>query len=245
MAKLMRHAAYCGTRNIYGDMETAAKSLVANSSVDVVHMIIEDHDMGRELPPIVKCHDVSGQTWFAKDGPNMTSQYTYMAMVRIALCHVLPRVRKVLSLDHDTICARNIDDIWEIPLDGMYLSASHEWHRTTKDAIYCNFGVVLYNLEALRDGKADECIAELNANRYPWVEQDVGNYRCQGHIRDMPSEYNSNWWTDKNAPNARILHYAGLARMDWASRPEVEKYRAMSWDMALWMHERHKARSGH
>lgn len=57
----LRHAAYCGTRNIYGDMETAAKSLVANSSVDVVHFIIEDAGFPHDLPSIVQCHDVSGQ----------------------------------------------------------------------------------------------------------------------------------------------------------------------------------------
>ena len=238
----LRHAAYCGTRNIYADMETAAKSLVANSSVDVVHMVIEDADMGLDLPGIVQCHDVSGQTWFRPDGPNMASGYTYMAMVRIALCHVLPDVGRVLSLDHDTVCVRDIDAVWELPLDGRYLSASHEWHRTKPGELYCNFGVVLYNLDQLRDGKADEIIAELNANRYPWVEQDVGNYRCQGAIFDMPSEYNSNWWTDRNAPNARIVHYAGVKRADWAERPEVVKYRSMSWEQVMWMHERHKQR---
>ena len=237
-----RHAAYCGTRGIYDDMETAAKSLVANSSVDVVHMVIEDTDMGRKLPDIVQCHDVSDQGFFAPDGPNMGSRYTYMAMMRIALCHVLPDVDLVLSLDQDTICVRDVDDVWELPVEGRYLSASHEWHRTTDEAIYCNFGVVLYNLAQLRGGKADEIIAELNARPYPWVEQDVGNYRCQGGIFDMPSEYNSNWWTDKNAPNARIVHYAGMARERWAGLPEVEKYRAMPWETALWMHERHTKR---
>ena len=30
----MRHAAYCGTRNVYGDMETAAKSLVVTRNLD-------------------------------------------------------------------------------------------------------------------------------------------------------------------------------------------------------------------
>ena len=38
----MKHAAYCGTREIYDDMEMSAKSLVANSDVDLVHFIIED-----------------------------------------------------------------------------------------------------------------------------------------------------------------------------------------------------------
>ena len=239
MGRLKKHAAYCGTRAIYGDMETSAKSLVANSDVDVVHFLIEDAEFPSELPDIVVCHDVSSQTFFRPDGPNMGSGYTYMAMMRIALCHVLPDVGRVLSLDADIICMRDVSDVWELPIDDMYLSASHEWHRTTDEAVYCNFGVVLYNLEKLRDGKADECIAELNANPYPWVEQDVGNYRCQGGIFDMPSEYNSNWWTDKDAPGARIVHYAGIKRDGWADRPEVAKYREMSWEQALWMHGRY------
>ena len=86
----MKYAAYCGTRNIYGDMETAAKSLIANSDVDRVFFVIEDAEFPSELPSIVKCIDVSNQTFFKPDGPNMDSQYTYMAMMRIALCHVLP-----------------------------------------------------------------------------------------------------------------------------------------------------------
>ena len=242
MAEQLRHAAYSGTRNIYGDMETCAKSLVANSSVDVVHFLIEDPEFPSELPGIVRCHDVSGQTLFPPGGPNMTSGYTYMAMIRAALCHVLPDAHLVLSLDCDTICVRDVDAIWELPLDGRYFSATHEWHRTRDGFLYCNHGVVLYNLDMMRDGKADECVAELNAHKHTWVEQDVCNELCQGAIFDMPSEYNSNWWTDRNAPNARIVHYAGVARKDWAERPEVVKYRSMSWEQALWMHERHKQR---
>ena len=243
MAEL-RHAVYCGTRNIYSDMETAAKSLVANSDVDVIHFLIEDEEFPHELPSMVQCHDVSDQTFFPQGGPNMMSDFTYMAMMRSALCHVLRDLDKVLSLDCDTICVRDVSSIWDLPIDGRYFSATHEWHRSTDAYLYCNHGVVLYNLDMMRDGKADEVIAELNANRYTWVEQDVCNQLCQGAIFDMPSEYNSNWWTDKNAPNARIVHYAGVKRSDWENRPEVVKYRSMTWEQAMWMQERHRSGSG-
>lgn len=243
MAEL-RHAAYCGTRNIYSDMETAAKSLVANSDVDAIHFLIEDEEFPHELPSIVQCHDVSDQTFFPQGGPNMVSGFTYMAMMRAALCHVLRDLDKVLSLDCDTICVRDVSSIWDLPIDGRYFSATHEWHRSTDAYLYCNHGVVLYNLDMMRDGKADEVIAELNANRYTWVEQDVCNELCQGAIFDMPSEYNSNWWTDKNAPNARIVHFAGVRHHDWENKLEVVKYRSMTWEQALWMHERHRSGSG-
>lgn len=234
----MRLAAYCGTRGIYDDMEAAAKSLVANSAVDKVHFVIEDAEFPRELPGIVECHDVSGQRFFRPDGPNMTSGYTYMAMMRIALCHVLPDADRVLSLDCDAFCVQDVTGVWDLPVEDDYMAASHEWHRTHNGLLYCNFGVVLYNLAKLRDGKADECIDVLNRRAYTWVEQDVCNYLCQGRILDMPSRYNSNWWTDKNAPGARIVHFAGVARADWADRPEAVRWRDMSWDEAMRLHER-------
>ena len=84
----------------------------------------------------------------------------------------------------------------------------------------------------------EQIIAELNESKYTWVDQDVGNYRCQGAIFDMPSEYNSNYWTDKNAPGARIVHFAGMKRQQWVNKPEVVKFRDMPWDTALWMHSR-------
>ena len=111
----MKHAAYCGTRNLYGDMETAAKSLIANSDVDVVHFVIEDAEFPSELPDIVQVHDASGQRWFKPGTPNMGSGFTYMAMMRIALCHVLSDVDMVLSLDADTICVQDVSAIWELP----------------------------------------------------------------------------------------------------------------------------------
>lgn len=240
MARALRHAAYCGTRAIYDDMETSAKSLIANSDVDVVHFIIEDAEFPHDLPDMIRVHDLSGQTFFPPDGPNMASGYTYMAMMRIALCHVLPRVSKVLSLDADTVCMDDVSGIWDLPVDDCYLSASHEWHRTGNGFMYCNFGVVFYNLKKLRDGKADECISVLNSRKYTWIEQDVGNYLCQGRIHDMPSIYNSNWWTDKNAPGAHLVHFAGIAHDGWCGDPRVIRWRQTPWDEVLRLHEQRR-----
>lgn len=231
-----KHAAYSGTRNIYSDMETAAKSLIAMSDVGTVHFLIEDETFPTELPPIVQCHDVSRQTFFVEGGPNMASGFTHMAMMRIALCHVID-ADVVLSLDADTIAMKDVSAIWDLPLDGCYFSASREWHKSTNGLLYCNHGVVLYNLAAMRDGKADECIDVLNSRTYTWVEQDVGNYLCQGRIAEMPATYNSNWWTDKNAPDPHILHYAGISHTDWEKRPEVCRWRDMPWDEVMRLHK--------
>ena len=236
MARVKKHAAYCGTRAIYDDMETAAKSLVAMSDVDVVHLIIEDADFPRDLPDIIQVHDLSGQTYFREDGPNMASGYTYMAMMRMALCHVLPRLGKVLSLDADTVCMSDVSGVWDIDVSDAYFASTPEWHRTGNGFLYCNAGVTLYNLKELRLGKADECIGVLNSRKYTWLEQDVQNYLCQGRIAEMPSCYNSNWWTDKNKRGAKLVHFAGVDRKKWINDARVVRWRNATWDEALQMH---------
>lgn len=233
----MRHAVYTGTRNIYEDMETCAKSLVANSRVDVVHFLIEDEKFPHELPDIVRCHDVSGQTFFPKDGPNMTSQFSYMALMRAALCHVID-ADAVLSLDCDTICRRDVSAIWDTRLDGYYFSATPEWHRSKNGLQYCNAGVTLFNLRKLRDGKADEMIDTLNRRRFTWVDQDVMSYLCQGHIHEMPTWFNSNHWTDHGVDkNPAIIHYAGKKRNEWVNEPDAAFWRKVTWDEAMARHE--------
>lgn len=217
-------------------METAAKSLVAMSDVDVVHLVIEDAAFPRELPDIIQVHDLSGQEYFAPDGPNMASGYTYMAMMRMALCHVLPHVGKVLSLDADIVCMDDVSAIWDIDVSDAYFASTPEWHRTGNGFLYCNAGVTLYNLKQLRDGKADECISVLNSRKYTWLEQDVQNYLCQGRIAEMPSRFNSNWWTDKYKRGAALVHFAGEERRKWENDARVVRWRKTSWADVMKMH---------
>lgn len=219
----MKYAAYCGTKNIYPDMEMSAKSLAMNSDVDKIFFIGEG-DFPKDLPDYVECIDVSDQKFFKSGGPNMTSQFTYMAMMRAALCHVLP-VDKVLSLDADTVCLKDASAVWDIDISDAYFSASIENHRSFGGLIYTNAGVTLFNLAKLRDGKADEVIDVLNRQRFSWVEQDAMNYLCQGRIVPMLGDYNANDWVDYYDPI--ILHFAGTN--DWRGHPAAQKYRAMSW----------------
>lgn len=225
----MKHAAYTGSRNLYGDMVTCAKALLRNSDVDHIWMLIEDAEFPYELPPEVTAIDVSGQQFFREDGPNMGSRYTYLAMMRAALCHVLPSdVHKVLSMDVDTLAIRDVSDAWDVPMEGCYFAAAKEQHRCYEGLLYTNTGVALYDLDMLRKGKADEVIDCLNRRQYTWVEQDVMNYLCQGRIAEMPGDLNACDWTDH--PDPRLLHFAGHA--DWRLRPELWAYRDMTWDEA-------------
>lgn len=233
-------AAWCGTRAIYGDMVTSCKSIVANSDVAECFFIIEDDEFPEPLPDMVRTINMAGQGFFDADGPNMASPYTYMAMMRAALFHVLPDIPAVLSLDADTVAVRDCSGAWDIPLDGRYFAAVPEWHRSDNGLLYTNAGVTLYNLDALRDGKGDEIIDVLNRRRYTWMEQDVQNYLCQGHIAPMPREYNANYWTVGNDSVRPIIeHYAGIRAEEWRGMPAPREYRAMPWERVMELHGRH------
>ena len=240
----MKHALYSGTRNLYDDMETAAKSLVANSDVDKIWMLVEDEcfDYFRPfLPDIIEVIDVSGQQFFPEESPNMRSRFSYLSLMRAALALMpeLSHIDRILSLDVDTICVRDVSHVWDMPVDDCYFSASAEPGECNrhKNMLYCNTGVAIYNLENLRDGKAQEVVDCLNWRRYPNIEQDVFSFLCQGHIHDMPSEYNATAFTESCA-KPRIKHFAGISAVKWREEQHVQAYRSMSWDEALERHER-------
>ena len=46
----MRAAVYCGTRNLYKNMITAAKSLLIHSNVEKIYFLIEDDIFPYEIP---------------------------------------------------------------------------------------------------------------------------------------------------------------------------------------------------
>ena len=229
----MREAVYCATRNLYADMETAAKSLVANSDVERVHFLIEDAEFPRPLPDIIECHDVSGQAHFPPDGANSDTRYTYMTLMRTALHRELPDVDVILSLDCDTICTGDVSPLWELPVDNCYFAATPErWAQGRPGLDYVNVGVTLWNLALLREtGKGDEIIDVLNAHAFAWPDQDSASYLCQGFIGHMPSGYNSCPFVVNDGSPVRIVHFA--ARNDWRDEPVVRKYRDMTWDEAM------------
>ena len=241
-------AVYSGTRNIYEDMEVSARSLIAFSDVDAVYFMIEDLEFPRKLPPIVTCINVSDQGFFPADGPNMNSHFTYMAMMRACLAKLFPHLDRILSLDADTVCIHDVSDIWNLPIDGYYLSASVEPKQDNKHLFpepaanlsgqdeYFNTGVALYNLDMLRDGKCDEAIDLLNTEKFRFLEQDVFNKICAGQIFPMPSRYNYCDFTERLGIDQEpdIWHFAGYKKFQHFTIWEAMS--TLTWEDAMRMH---------
>ena len=227
----MKAAVYTGTRNLYKHMIPAVKSLICNSDVEKVYLLIEDDTFPYDLPGMVQAINISNQRYFPQDGPNMNNYYTYMAMIRVAFSKIFPDLDRILSLDVDTIVVDDISDIWDLEFGDCYLAACHEKHRTKGLHFYANAGVALFNLKLLREtGKTNEMIQMLNSKKYWFLDQDVMNIACQGYIYDLPSEYNVNHYTEA-AENPKILHHIwGMRRGNLQTYPDVIKYANMSFE---------------
>ena len=232
----MRAAAYCGTEAIYEDIEASSKSLYANSLVDEIHWLVEIDHWPHELPDFIKIHNVKDQQYFDPDGPNMRSGFTYMAMMRAALCYELPEYDRILSLDADLIVEKDCTNIWDIDIEDCYLSASVELQFCRKGLRYVNVGVTLYNLEKLRDGKADEVIHLLNVQKLPNLEQDAFSYLCQGHINEMNPVYNRTNYTGGYVDPIIIRHFAGYKRDEWIRGIFAAPWRNADWKVAIDLH---------
>ena len=221
-------------------MIPAVHSLVKNSDVDKIYVLIEDDVFPYDLP--VEAINVSRQQFFRDDGPNYHCIWSYMALMRAALHRVFPQYDKILSLDVDTIVDKDISGLWDLPIDNFYLGGVKEPVKSQQN-LYVNAGVMLLNLKKLRDGKGDEIIETLNTRKFTWPEQDCINLLCAGHIYEMSPEYNWNDWTTQTE-TPKILHFAG--KKNYLNLPIVEKYApAEIAESVLFAGKKHYLRHSH
>lgn len=221
----MKAAAYLGTRNVYADMIPAVKSLLANSDVDKIYLLIEDDDFPYELPKCVECINVSNQEYFDRDGINFNNRWTYMILLKAALFRIFPDLDKIVCLDVDTIVDDDVSDLWDIDISNYYVAGAKEPWKS-KNCLYINAGVMVMNLAKLRDGRGDSIIRELNTKKYTFCEQDCINLLCRGEMLEIPSFYNANNYTEPTT-KPKIVHFAAVPA--WQNAPLVSKYREMDW----------------
>lgn len=209
----MNAAVYSGTRNIYENMLTSAKSLLEHSNVEKIYFLIEDDIFPYSLPAEIECINISNQQYFPSTGPNYDNVLTYMVLLRAAYTKFFPHLDKILSIDMDTIVNENISDLWEIDLSNYYLAAVEERVLTEKEGSYFNMGVVMLNLHKMReDKKDDELINAINTYWYRYKEQDCFNELLRGKVLILPADYNC--CIQANEPvHEKITHFAGIYQL--------------------------------
>ena len=228
-----RVVVYCGTYEVYLNMVASAKSVLCNVPVDKIYFLIEDDQFPYEIPDIIETINVKNQTYFPHDGPNFDNSWTWMCMMRAAYPELFPQYSKVLSLDIDIVFNDNVSDLWERDLSDYYLAGVPERQRqkSSADPLYINFGVVMMNLDKLRQDNCQQKIIDiLNTKKVDCPEQGAFNEVCAGHILELPADYNYTTYSHitGDAQKQRIIHYAG--QKFWRHYAMVKRYSDLSWD---------------
>lgn len=198
---------YAGTRNLYHNMVTAAKSLILNGGpVRRVYFLIEDDEFPEPLPDVIQCVNVSGQDFFPPSGPNYESHWTYMTLMRLVLPELFPWEGRLLWLDVDTLVNGDLGPLWETDLDGCALAAVPEPGRSAAPFVYYNAGVQLIDVPSF--SREQERLVDLvNSTPLAFKDQDAINLLLQTRIKTLPAIWNSCQWTGQPR-DARIIHYA-------------------------------------
>ena len=219
-----------GSRNLYCWFPCMYMSLFEHNPDAHLWILAEDDALPYETPENVEIVNVSKQTLFRPDGPNMRSAFTYLAMIRAAypilfngaaenLCGVrsLTKLDRVISMDCDVVVCDSLQPIWETDLTGKWFSAVAQFKSIDRplgvNHEYNNMGVTVFNLEQMRaDGVAERAVAMLNSKRFTFVDEEVlnilnvadGENRCV----NMPPRFNEHLEVSQSLKPA-VVHYAG------------------------------------
>ena len=225
---MTKAAVYSGTKNVYQELLTAAKSLLEHSDVEKIYFLIEDDIFPYELPKEIECINISNQVYFDKNGPNYDNVCTYMVLLRAAYSKIFPNLDKILSIDMDTIVNENISDLWDLDLTNYYIAAVEETELSEEEGSYFNMGVAMLNLKKIReDKKDDEMIEAINTYWYRYKEQDCFNEFFRGYALILPSDYNC-CMQAAEPQREKITHFAGLYKLD--KYPHFNYYRNLPVD---------------
>lgn len=217
---------YAGTRNVYHHMAVAAKSLLIHSPIDRVIFLIEDDEFPEPIPSVIECVNVSDQKFFKPDSPNFTTRWTYMSLMRLALPLMFPEEDRMLWLDVDTIVEGDISKLFETDMADCYVAAVEEPTRSKNPFVYFNAGVLLLEMQKLRDGKCCEWIDYINRHKLSFSDQDCINLLCQGKIKKLEPIWNSCPWTEE--PDDRVIvHFA--ADRDYSRQLLFIRYENAEW----------------
>ena len=142
---------------------------------------------------------------FLKDCPVRPGEHVSIATYfRLMLPTILPQsITKVLYIDGDIICVDSIEELWNIPLDGIAAAAAPDMRCNDirnlnrlslgSNDEYLNAGVMLINLDWWRQNdvqnKAIRFISE-NQNVCLFHDQDALNVVLHGNMQQFPIRYN-------------------------------------------------------
>lgn len=162
---------------------------------------------------------------------------------------------KCLFIDGDVIVRCNLKELFNIDIGDYYIAAVRDCAVQTgkKDFVnheyelgipsldnYVNAGVMIFNLDRIRRDALDTSFIQAIGTGYRFMDQDILNKFCYGHVKIIPLKYNlfseyydrvykmpENLYTREELEEAQrypaIIHYPGPFKPWTCSRLKANK----------------------
>lgn len=132
---------------------------------------------------------------------------------RLLLPEKLSQLKKIIYLDCDVIIDMDIQELWDLNLEGKPFAARFDWQR--EDERYFNSGVMILSLDELRENYSIINNVVEFFDLYPnsiYPDQDFLNWLAKGNFLPIESRFNvlvNVESIEKFQSGHRILHFAG------------------------------------
>lgn len=258
-------------------------SLLENNQAEKIAIHILDNAIDNESKELLRNiveHKYSQKLFFYALDDNLLQKFpstnSYVSLTtycKLFIPSILPSsIHKALYVDCDIIVVNSLHCLWSYDLTGKAVAAVKDDHKNlNKDCErlgydyykddYYNAGVVLLNLDYLRDydfvQKSIDYVTQ-NAASLKYHDQDVLNGLLHGQILTLPYRYNlhDNLYHIKRysrkeqipiieeelQPDKRIIVHFSSKRKPWDSRclHPLRKLYSIYLDMTIWKGERPK-----
>ncbi len=237
---------------------TSIASLLKNSSDKyLIHFFIISDSLSEENKNnLLKTSQLKqSQLTFIDIDPNnnefsrffVKPTWGHLIFYRIKMPSLLRDYSKGIYLDSDTVITSDITELFEIDISNHLLGAVDEYELTSATAEkqskklnlpvnlgYFNSGVLLLNLEKMREEKFEQqCIDLLSSDIHPllsYPDQDALNIITNGNFLHLPFTWNFQVFSLRSNPNLKedqklpkIIHFSAITK-PWDSKPKQYSY---------------------
>jgi lipopolysaccharide biosynthesis glycosyltransferase len=196
--------ALCGNKNAYKHMPVLIQSVLSNTKEDVKFFIfytdpIDDESMIQmeKFLDKISLYRVNKEAIKFKVPENPPEYWKHIppeAYIRIIIPKILHGVKKILYLDNDIILEGDVKEVWSFDLNdkliGMSLEPYPEYSFVGDRETQFQSGVMLMDLEGLREAKFEETLLEYVKNNGDTFDQPLLNGAYSNHIATLPIFFN-------------------------------------------------------
>ncbi|HFU4000660.1 TPA: glycosyltransferase [Streptococcus suis] len=200
-----------------------------------IHILVVDAKQFEDLP-LNRSHITRPEVYF-----------------RMAFASLLPDLDRILYLDSDILAQKDLQPLWETPLDGAYMAAVSEppseggfdYRRSigmTDPTYYFNSGVLLMDLKKIREDQIESLLFECGhaiKDKIRLQDQDIINVALEGKIKALDPIYNYGYM--ERQANLRkeadiVLNHFSLEK-PWNRQLDVPEYNRLAVNRYLECHQ--------